>query len=206
MYGSSRTIMKEVKKKVTAVVLTTAIGVTSVSALADFDKEISNTDVNETNITEVTATPETVNEPTASPTIEPTTSPTIEPTVTPTDDNSESTLTQNDDKAPFEDLNNNNPLNEYVSDDDFGISLFSGKETYDSGNIPYAMDFSYTYDEGTLYIYGSGAFPSNMPSSTYWTNSSNVKFSAGTVTDIIFEDGITKIYEPVLKPFNYRKG
>ena len=40
-----------------------------------------------------------------------------------------------------------------------------------------------------------------MPSSTYWTNSSNVKFSAGTVTDIIFEDGITKIYEPVLKPF-----
>ena len=48
------------------------------------------------------------------------------------------------------------------------------------------MDFSYTYDEGTLYIYGSGAFPSNMPSSTYWTNSSNVKFSAGTVTDIIF--------------------
>ena len=201
MYGSSRTIMKEVKKKVTAVVLTTAIGVTSVSALADFDKEISNTDVNETNITEVTATPETVNEPTASPTIEPTTSPTIEPTVTPTDDNSESTLTQNDDKAPFEDLNNNNPLNEYVSDDDFGISLFSGKETYDSGNIPYAMDFSYTYDEGTLYIYGSGAFPSNMPSSTYWTNSSNVKFSAGTVTDIIFEDGITKIYEPVLKPF-----
>ena len=201
MYGSSRTIMKEVKKKVTAVVLTTAIGVTSVSALADFDKETSNTDVNETNITEVTATPETVNEPTASPTIEPTTSPTIEPTVTPTDDNSESTLTQNDDKAPFEDLNNNNPLNEYVSDDDFGISLFSGKETYDSGNIPYAMDFSYTYDEGTLYIYGSGAFPSNMPSSTYWTNSSNVKFSAGTVTDIIFEDGITKIYEPVLKPF-----
>ena len=166
--------MNEVKKKVTAVVLTTAIGVTSVSALADFDKEISNTDVNETNITEVTATPETVNEPTASPTIEPTTSPTIEPTVTPTDDNSESTLTQNDDKAPFEDLNNNNPLNEYVSDDDFGISLFSGKETYDSGNIPYAMDFSYTYDEGTLYIYGSGAFPSNMPSSTYWTNSSNV--------------------------------
>ena len=201
MYGSSRTIMKEVKKKVTAVVLTTAIGVTSVSALADFDKETSNTDVNETNITEVTATPETVNEPTASPTIEPTTSPTIEPTVTPTDDNSESTLTPNDDKAPFEDLNNNNPLNEYVSDDDFGISLFSGKETYDSGNIPYAMDFSYTYDEGTLYIYGSGAFPSNMPSSTYWTNSSNVKFSAGTVTDIIFEDGITKIYEPVLKPF-----
>ena len=87
------------------------------------------------------------------------------------------------------------------ADDDFGISLFSGKETYDSGNIPYAMDFSYTYDEGTLYIYGSGAFPSNMPSSTYWTNSSNVKFSAGTVTDIIFEDGITKIYEPVLKPF-----
>ena len=47
MYGSSRTIMKEVKKKVTAVVLTTAIGVTSVSALADFDKETSNTDVNE---------------------------------------------------------------------------------------------------------------------------------------------------------------
>ena len=44
MYGSSRTIMKEVKKKVTAVVLTTAIGVTSVSALADFDKETSNTD------------------------------------------------------------------------------------------------------------------------------------------------------------------
>ena len=87
------------------------------------------------------------------------------------------------------------------ADDDFGISLFSGKETYDSGNIPYAMDFSYTYDEGTLYICGSGAFPSNMPSSTYWTNSSNVKFSAGTVTDIIFEDGITKIYEPVLKPF-----
>lgn len=193
--------MKEVKKKVTAVVLTTAIGVTSVSALADFDKETSNTDVNETNITEVTATPETVNEPTASPTIEPTASPTIEPTVTPTDDNSESTLTQNDDKAPFEDLNTNNPLNEYVSDDDFGISLFSGKETYDSGNIPYAMDFSYTYDEGTLYIYGSGAFPSNMPSSTNWTNSSNVKFSPGTVTDIIFEDGITKIYEPVLKPF-----
>ena len=193
--------MNEVKKKVTAVVLTTAIGVTSVSALADFDKETSNTDVNDTNITEVTTTSEAVNEPTASPTIEPTTSPTIEPTVTPTDDNSESTLTQNDDKAPFEDLNNNNPLNEYVSDDDFGISLFSGKETYDSGNIPYAMDFSYTYDEGTLYIYGSGAFPSNMPSSTYWTNSSNVKFSAGTVTDIIFEDGITKIYEPVLKPF-----
>ena len=201
MYGSSRTIMKEVKKKVTAVVLTTAIGVTSVSALADFDKETSNTGVNDTNITEVTATPEAVNEPIASPTIEPTASPTIEPTVTPTDDNSESTLTPNDDKAPFEDLNNNNPLNEYVSDDDFGISLFSGKETYDSGNIPYAMDFSYTYDEGTLYIYGSGAFPSNMPSSTYWTNSSNVKFSAGTVTDIIFEDGITKIYEPVLKPF-----
>ena len=201
MYGSSRTIMKEVKKKVTAGVLTTAIGVTSVSALADFDKETSNTGVNDTNITEVTATPEAVNEPIASPTIEPTASPTIEPTVTPTDDNSESTLTPNDDKAPFEDLNNNNPLNEYVSDDDFGISLFSGKETYDSGNIPYAMDFSYTYDEGTLYIYGSGAFPSNMPSSTYWTNSSNVKFSAGTVTDIIFEDGITKIYEPVLKPF-----
>jgi len=201
VYGSSRTIMKEVKKKVTAVVLTTAIGVTSVSALADFDKETSNTGVNDTNITEVTATPEAVNEPIASPTIEPTASPTIEPTVTPTDDNSESTLTPNDDKAPFEDLNNNNPLNEYVSDDDFGISLFSGKETYDSGNIPYAMDFSYTYDEGTLYIYGSGAFPSNMPSSTYWTNSSNVKFSAGTVTDIIFEDGITKIYEPVLKPF-----
>ena len=150
--------MNEVKKKVTAVVLTTAIGVTSVSALADFDKETSNTDVNDTNITEVTTTSEAVNEPTASPTIEPTTSPTIEPTVTPTDDNSESTLTQNDDKAPFEDLNNNNPLNEYVSDDDFGISLFSGKETYDSGNIPYAMDFSYTYDEGTLYIYGSGAF------------------------------------------------
>ena len=201
--------MNEVKKKVTAVVLTTAIGVTSVSALADFDKETSNTDVNDTNITEVTTTPEAVNEPTASPTIEPTVSPTIEPTVSPTikptviptDDNSESTLTQNDNKAPFEDLNNNNPLNEYVSDDDFGISLFSGKETYDSGNIPYAMDFSYTYDEGTLYIYGSGAFPSNMPSSTYWTNSSNVKFSAGTVTDIIFEDGITKIYEPVLKPF-----
>ena len=193
--------MNEVKKKVTAVVLTTAIGVTSVSALADFDKETSNTGVNDTNITEVTATPEAVNEPIASPTIEPTASPTIEPTVTPTDDNSESTLTPNDDKAPFEDLNNNNPLNEYVSDDDFGISLFSGKETYDSGNIPYAMDFSYTYDEGTLYIYGSGAFPSNMPSSTYWTNSSNVKFSAGTVTDIIFEDGITKIYEPVLKPF-----
>ena len=201
MYGSSRNIMKEVKKKVTAVVLTTAIGVTSVSALADFDKETSNTGVNDTNITEVTATPEAVNEPIASPTIEPTASPTIEPTVTSTDDNSESTLTPNDDKAPFEDLNNNNPLNEYVSDDDFGISLFSGKETYDSGNIPYAMDFSYTYDEGTLYIYGSGAFPSNMPSSTYWTNSSNVKFSAGTVTDIIFEDGITKIYEPVLKPF-----
>lgn len=141
MYGSSRTIMKEVKKKVTAVVLTTAIGVTSVSALADFDKETSNTGVNDTNITEVTATPEAVNEPIASPTIEPTASPTIEPTVTPTDDNSESTLTPNDDKAPFEDLNNNNPLNEYVSDDDFGISLFSGKETYDSGNIPYAMDF-----------------------------------------------------------------
>ena len=209
MYGSSRTIMNEVKKKVTAVVLTTAIGVTSVSALADFDKETSNTDVNDTNITEVTTTPEAVNEPTASPTIEPTVSPTIEPTVSPTikptviptDDNSESTLTQNDNKAPFEDLNNNNPLNEYVSDDDFGISLFSGKETYDSGNIPYAMDFSYTYDEGTLDIYGSGAFPSNMPSSTNWTNSSNVKFSPGTVTDIIFEDGITKIYEPVLKPF-----
>ena len=128
MYGSSRTIMKEVKKKVTAVVLTTAIGVTSVSALADFDKETSNTGVNDTNITEVTATPEAVNEPIASPTIEPTASPTIEPTVTPTDDNSESTLTPNDDKAPFEDLNNNNPLNEYVSDDDFGISLFSGKK------------------------------------------------------------------------------
>lgn len=200
--------MNEVKKKVTAVVLTTAIGVTSVSALADFDKETSNTDVNDTNITEVTTTPEAVNEPTASPTIEPTVSstieptvsPTIKPTVIPTDDNSESTLTQNDYKAPFEDLNNNNPLNEYVSDDDFGISLFSGKETYDSGNIPYAMDFSYTYDEGTLYIYGSGAFPSNMTSS-YWTNSSNVKFLPDTVTDIIFEDGITKIYEPVLKPF-----
>ena len=168
--------MNEVKKKVTAVVLTTAIGVTSVSALADFDKETSNTDVNDTNITEVTTTPEAVNEPTASPTIEPTVSPTIEPTVSPTikptviptDDNSESTLTQNDNKAPFEDLNNNNPLNEYVSDDDFGISLFSGKETYDSGNIPYAMDFSYTYDEGTLYIYGSGAFPSNMPSSKFF--------------------------------------
>ena len=92
-------------------------------------------------------------------------------------------------------------MNEYNADNNFGISLFSGKETYDSGNITNEKYFSYTYDEGTLYIYGSGAFPSNMPSSTYWTNSSNVKFSAGTVTDIIFEDGITKIYEPVLKPF-----
>ena len=44
-------------------------------------------------------------------------------------------------------------------------------------------------------------FRLRLPSSTNWTNSSNVKFSAGTVTDIIFEDGITKIYEPVLKPF-----
>ena len=69
MYGSSRTIMKEVKKKVTAVVLTTAIGVTSVSALSDFDKETSNTGVNATNITEVTATREDVNEPLASPTM-----------------------------------------------------------------------------------------------------------------------------------------
>ena len=207
MYGSSRTIMNEVKKKVTAVVLTTAIGVTSVSALADFDKETSNTDVNDTNITEVTTTPEAVNEPTASPTIEPTASPTIEPTVSPTikptviptDDNSESTLTQNDDKAPFEDLNNNNPLNEYVSDDDFGISLFSGTSSSDSNSIPGTSDLYYSFEDGVLSIYGSGKVPANL--SATWTNSKTVEFNPNEVTEIIIEEGITGINERLTRPF-----
>ena len=199
--------MNEVKKKVTAVVLTTAIGVTSVSALADFDKETSNTDVNDTNITEVTTTPEAVNKPTASPTIEPTVSPTIEPTVSPTieptvsptikptviptDDNSESTLTQNDNKAPFEDLNNNNPLNEYVSDDDFGISLFSGTSSSDSNSIPGTSDLYYSFEDGVLSIYGSGKVPANL--SLSWTSSKTVKFNPNEVTEIIIEEGITGI-------------
>ena len=207
MYGSSRTIMNEVKKKVTAVVLTTAIGVTSVSALADFDKETSNTDVNDTNITEVTTTPEAVNEPTASPTIEPTASPTIEPTVSPTikptviptDDNSESTLTQNDDKAPFEDLNNNNPLNEYVSDDDFGISLFSGTSSSDSNSIPGTSDLYYSFEDGVLSIYGSGKVPANL--SATWTNSKTVEFNPNEVTEIIIEEGITGINDRLTRMF-----
>lgn len=207
MYGSSRTIMNEVKKKVTAVVLTTAIGVTSVSALADFDKETSNTDVNDTNITEVTTTPEAVNEPTASPTIEPTASPTIEPTVSPTikptviptDDNSESTLTQNDDKAPFEDLNNNNPLNEYVSDDDFGISLFSGTSSSDSNSIPGTSDLYYSFEDGVLSIYGSGKVPANL--SATWTNSKTVEFNPNEVTEIIIEEGITGINDRLTRSF-----
>lgn len=162
--------MNEVKKKVTAVVLTTAIGVTSVSALADFDKETSNTDVNDTNITEVTTTPEAVNEPTASPTIEPTASPTedvaeetsndldiittatFEPKETEvplreTDKNSSDVSLKN----AFEDIIENDTLTKYNDE----IATFASSTVIDSGKCGKNLTWT-LYEDGLLSITGTG--------------------------------------------------
>ena len=162
--------MNEVKKKVTAVVLTTAIGVTSVSALADFDKETSNTGVNDTNITEVTATPEAVNEPIASPTIEPTASPTedvaeetsndldiittatFEPKETEvplreTDKNSSDVSLKN----AFEDIIENDTLTKYNDE----IATFASSTVIDSGKCGKNLTWT-LYEDGLLSITGTG--------------------------------------------------
>ena len=203
MYGSSRTIMNEVKKKVTAVVLTTAIGVTSVSALADFDKETSNTDVNDTNITEVTTTPEAVNEPTASPTIEPTASPTedvaeetsndldILPTTTFEPKETEVPLRETNKnssdvslKNAFEDIIENDTLTKYNDE----IATFASSTVVDSGKCGDNLTWT-LYEDGLLSITGTGA----MTDYSYISGSRPWDAYKDKVTLLSLKDGITHV-------------
>ena len=85
------------------------------------------------------------------------------------------------------------------ADNDFGISLFSGTSSSDSNSIPGTSDLYYSFEDGVLSIYGSGKVPANL--SATWTNSKTVEFNPNEVTEIIIEEGITRINDRLTRMF-----